>query len=398
MKNITVHALLVTALAWSGLASAVNTEGHDVPYLFGGALFELGDSKRDSDEGLGGQVGFGMPLASREGEALELTLKLLSRDRDIGGTDDQRSIFGHWVRDIGGDWIGGVRPFVLAGAGAVQEDVLGDDHIHFGVNGGIGALLPLGFRGWALRAEAVAQAQLNDKSVPDEDYLLDFQLKLGVQIPLGGGGSSTATAAEEAPPAQECDTRVVDPVTGRADCIADADGDGVADSVDTCPSTPSGVAVDAKGCTISGVVDSDGDGVVDPADACPGSTTGLVVDATGCLVEQTVTLRAVQFQTASALLTNDARIALDEVARTLKNQKNLNVEIGGHTDDVGNDGFNLQLSQQRAESVRQHLIGKGVAAERLVALGLGETMPVADNATEDGRDANRRVEFKVSVQ
>lgn len=398
MNKQSKRAVLATVLLWSGASLAVNTEGHEAPYLFGGGLFELGDSKRDSDEGLGGHIGFGMPLASREGEALEFTVNLLSRDRDSGGTDDQRSIFGHWVRDIGGDWMGGARPFVKAGAGAVQEDVLGDDHIHFGIDGGIGALLPLGFRGWALRAEAVAQAQLNDESVPDEDYLLDFQFKLGVQIPLGGGGGYTEPAAEEAPPPQECDTRLVDPVTGRAECIADSDRDGVADGKDTCPSTPSGVAVDAKGCTISGVVDSDGDGVVDPADACPGSTTGMVVDATGCLVEQTVTLKAVQFQTASALLTSDARIALDEVARSLKNQKNLNVEIGGHTDNVGNDGFNLQLSQQRAESVRQHLIGKGVAAGRLVALGLGETSPVDDNATAEGRDANRRVEFKVAVQ
>lgn len=401
MNRQWMRAVLGTALLWSGAAAAVNTEGYEAPYLFGGGLYEFGDSKRDSDEGLGGHLGIGLPIEARPGEALEFSVNLLRRDRDSGGTDDQRSIFGHWVRDLGGDWTGGIRPFVLLGAGAVQEDVAGDDHVHFGLDAGLGALLPLPYGGWALRAETIAQAQLNDDSVPDEDVLFDVQLKLGLQIPLGGsglGGGRAEPAPDELPPEPVCDTRVVDPVTGKAECITDSDRDGVRDSADHCPSTPSSIAVDAKGCTIVGVVDSDGDGVVDPADACPGSTVGMAVDATGCLVEQTVTLKAVQFQTGSAQLMPDARIALNEVARTLKNQRNLNVEISGHTDNVGNDGFNLLLSQQRAESVRQHLIGKGVAAERLVALGLGETQPVADNNTEEGREANRRVEFKVSVQ
>lgn len=381
---------------WSGEAAAVNTEGHESVYAIGGGVYELGDSARDSDDGAGLMLGIGLPLESREGEALEFSFKSITRDRDDGGRDDHRSLFGHWVRDIGGDWMGGLRPFVLAGLGAVQEDVRGDDHVHAGLDGGLGTLIPLPFRGWALRAEALARAQLNDDSAPDEDHLLDFHLGLGLQIPLEFGVPSAPDA--EAEPAPECPTRVVDPVTGRSDCISDSDRDGVADELDQCPATPAGTAVDARGCTILGVVDADGDGVVDPADACPGSTTGMVVDATGCLVEQTVTLRSVNFETAAARLTADAKVALNEVARTLKNQKNLHVEIVGHTDDVGNDGFNLSLSQQRAESVRQHLIGKGVLPERLTAIGMGETSPVSGNDSEEGRVANRRVEFKVRVQ
>jgi hypothetical protein len=69
--------------------------------------------------------------------------------------------------------------------------------------------------------------------------------------------------------------------------------------------------VDAKGCTMTGVVDSDGDGVLDSVDACPGTTVGMVVDATGCLVEQSVTLRGINFDTGSARLTSDSRVALD---------------------------------------------------------------------------------------
>lgn len=380
---------------WSASAAAIHIDGYEGVYGWGGGLYEFGDSKRDSDEGLGFHLGVGMPFLGRSGEALELSFRAIERERDVDGRHDyQRTIFANWTRDLGlMDLPLDAKPFVLVGAGAVQEDVLGDDHLHFGVDGGLGALFPLLNWGWAVRAEAVAQAHLNDESVPNEDYLLDFQLRLGLQIPFDY--QAEAPSVDEAP---ECPTRVVDPVTGRADCIADSDRDGVADGDDQCPGTPSGQAVDAKGCTIGGPVDSDGDGVLDPVDACPGTTTGMVVDGTGCLVEQTVTLRAVNFETSSALLLSDSRVALEEVARTLKNQTNLKVEISGHTDDVGNDGYNLMLSQQRAESVRQYLIGKGVSADRLVAVGMGETQPVADNGTEEGRIANRRVEFKVTVQ
>ena len=386
----------VALLLFSTAAAAIHIDGYEGLYGFGGGLYEFGDSQRDSDDGVGLSLGVGMPFLDRQNEALELSFHGLERDRSSGGSNDkQRALFANWVRDLGlTDLPLDARPFVLVGAGAVQEDVGGDDHVHFGVDGGLGALFPLLNWGWAVRAEAIAQAQLNDQSVPDEDYLLDFQLRLGVQIPFSHEASEPPAAA----PAAECPTRVVDPVTGRVDCISDSDHDGVADGQDECPSTPGGVAVDVRGCTTSGAVDSDGDGVLDAVDACPGSPVGMVVDATGCLVEQTVTLRSVNFQTSSAKLMSDSRTALDEIARTLKNQPNLKVEIVGHTDDVGNDGYNLLLSQQRAESVRQFLIGKGIAPERMVSIGMGETQPVAGNDTPEGQVANRRVEFKVSVQ
>lgn len=385
---------LAAALLWSGGASAIHIDGYEGVYGYGGGVYEFGDSQRDSKDGLGLNVGIGMPFLDREDESLEFSFRAIERERKgNGGDDKQRALYANWVRDLGLDLPLDAKPFVLVGAGAIQEDVAGDDHVHFGVDGGLGAVFPLLNWGWAVRAEAVAQAQLNDESVPDEDYLLDYQLRLGLQIPFD---HETSPAPEEAAP--ECPTRTVDPVSGRIDCISDSDRDGVADGQDQCPGTPGGTAVDARGCTTGAATDSDGDGVLDPVDACPGTTVGMVVDATGCLVEQTVTLRSVNFQTGSAVLLSTSRTALDEVARTLKNQANLEVEITGHTDDVGNDGYNLTLSQQRAEAVRQYLIGKGVAPERMVAIGMGETQPVAGNDSEEGRVANRRVEFKVSIQ
>ena len=387
--------LRLVLLGTIGALCALPAYAYDGPYIFGGGIYEISDSARDSDHGQGLTLGVGFPLGDRAGETVELSFKTLGRDRDIDNdTDYQHAVFAHWVKSLLGEAFES-GPYLLIGAGAVQEDVRGDDHVHFALDGGLGARFILNQAGWGVRLEGIAQAQSNDESVPEEDYLIDYQLRLLLQVPIGG---MFGPARIEVPPAPECPVRVVDPVTGDSSCSVDSDRDGVDDAVDLCPGTPAGTAVDSSGCAIGGTVDGDGDGVVDAVDACPETPVGMVVDGAGCLVEQTVTLRGVQFETGSARLTSDARLALDEVARTLKNQRNLQIEITGHTDDQGNDAFNQLLSQQRAESVRQHLIGRGVDADRMTAVGLGETLPVAANDTEEGRDRNRRVEFKVKVQ
>lgn len=397
--RVALAALTLTLVGLPGRAAAVNLDGRDGIYAMGAGIAEIGQSSRDSETGIGGEIGVGMPFGSRPGEALEFSLKSLSRDRDAGGSDDQHSLFVHWVRDIGGNWFARAVPFVLFGAGAIQEDVLGDDHVHFGFDGGLGALFPLGSSGLGLRTQATAQAQVNDESVPSEDLLIDFHLQLGLHIPLGGARHSGGRVpAPEYPPEAVCENRVVDPVTGRARCVNDSDRDGIPDGDDACPGTPAGTAVDGRGCKVKGVIDSDGDGVLDEIDACPDSPDGMQVDASGCLVDQTVTLRAVQFVSGSAQLTADARVALDSVARTLKSQPNLAVDIVGHTDSQGNDNFNLELSRQRAESVRQRLMARGIGGDRLSARGMGEAAPIADNASEAGRQQNRRVEFTVRVR
>jgi OOP family OmpA-OmpF porin len=83
------------------------------------------------------------------------------------------------------------------------------------------------------------------------------------------------------------------------------------------------------------------------------------------------------------------------VAEVLAGRPGELVEIRGHTDDTGDAGFNLRLSQQRADSVRSYLISKGITADRLSARGLGETAPIASNATEEGRAQNRRVTLEL---
>ncbi|MDB5988065.1 MAG: P44/Msp2 family outer membrane protein [Nevskia sp.] len=143
------------------------------------------------------------------------------------------------------------------------------------------------------------------------------------------------------------------------------------------------------------VLDSDGDGVPDNLDRCPGTPHGFKVDSTGCIIEQTVVLRAVNFEFNSDQLTLPSQQTLDEVAHALNGQPTLSVQIGGYTDSVGSASYNLKLSQKRAESVRRYLAGKGVASGNLVAKGFGKANPIASNDTDSGRAENRRVEFVV---
>ena len=178
-------------------------------------------------------------------------------------------------------------------------------------------------------------------------------------------------------------------------CPKDSDNDGVYDGIDKCPNSPRGAVVDASGCP----KDSDGDGVFDGLDKCPGTAAGTEVDSRGCKKvfdedTRTFVLKGVNFETNSDVLTSDATRVLDEVAQTLAQWPEVKIEVAGHTDSQGSDNYNLGLSGRRAESVMKYLGTKGVAASRMTARGYGESQPIADNGTADGRAENRRVELK----
>jgi flagellar motor protein MotB len=87
--------------------------------------------------------------------------------------------------------------------------------------------------------------------------------------------------------------------------------------------------------------------------------------------------------------------ALDDLWNTLKNNSGMKIEIAGHTDNTGDDDANMKLSQQRANEVMTYLITKGISRERLLAKGYGETVPIASNDDEDGRQNNRRTEVRI---
>jgi outer membrane protein OmpA-like peptidoglycan-associated protein len=110
---------------------------------------------------------------------------------------------------------------------------------------------------------------------------------------------------------------------------------------------------------------------------------------------RTYTLDNVHFDFGKATLRPESFAELEELISYLKNKDDINVEIAGHTDNVGNDADNLKLSQQRAEAIRNYVIKKGIQPARVIAKGYGTAEPVADNDTEEGRQLNRRTEVRV---
>jgi OOP family OmpA-OmpF porin len=123
---------------------------------------------------------------------------------------------------------------------------------------------------------------------------------------------------------------------------------------------------------------------------------GFQVDANCRIIEQTLVVRAVDFEFNSLRLTEPAQETLDEVATALAKQPEMQVEIQGYTDSIGADAYNLNLSQKRADAVKAYLVGKGLNSSALTAKGYGKSDPIASNATRDGRAQNRRVAFAVT--
>src|SRR5207302_6469869 len=110
---------------------------------------------------------------------------------------------------------------------------------------------------------------------------------------------------------------------------------------------------------------------------------------------QIVILDKVFFDTNKATIKKVSFGLLDQVAQILRGHSDLKVEIQGHTDSQGDMDRNIALSKERAESVRTYLIKKGVDPARMISGGYGPTVPIADNKSKAGREANRRVEFHI---
>jgi outer membrane protein OmpA-like peptidoglycan-associated protein len=165
-------------------------------------------------------------------------------------------------------------------------------------------------------------------------------------------------------------------------------------------------------CWVHGDGDEDGDGVPDSRDKCPGTPKGVQVDANGCpppppvavveevvvVREETIVIRDVHFEFDSAKLTTADKIKLDTIVTRLKKEApSARLRVTGHTDSVGSDTYNQKLSDRRAHSVVEYLISNGIARSSFVSvLGAGESQPVADNKTADGRAMNRRVEIQIN--
>ena len=186
----------------------------------------------------------------------------------------------------------------------------------------------------------------------------------------------------------------------------DSDGDGVPDSRDKCPNTPSGTEVDENGCPIvkEDNTDTDGDGVPDRIDRCP-NTPGPKWNR-GCPEVKAdikkrlkFATRGIYFETGKAVLKPESAPMLDEIIDIINQYPDYNLRLGGHTDNVGGDAYNMTLSQSRVDAVKNYLVEKGkISPDRLDAIGYGKTKPIATNATAVGKALNRRVELELYLK
>ncbi len=178
----------------------------------------------------------------------------------------------------------------------------------------------------------------------------------------------------------------------------DRDGDGIPDMDDECPDEPEDPDgfEDADGCP---EFDNDGDGVLDNLDMCPNTPKGVEVDEHGCEIKEKPPATAAEdvypvgvlFKLNSYALSTEAKGTLDEMVTILTNYPDLWAEVSGHACDLGDDEYNLELSENRASAVIGYLGEHGIDIERFVLKAFGESRPEFPNVNEANRKRNRRV-------
>lgn len=267
-----------------------------------------------------------------------------------------------------------VTPFVLAGAtglgvrserAAVGNDV--DLGFHYGAGVKVFVNRYVGLR-FELRDTLTARRGVGQSVIHSPEVLLGLTLTLG-------------RTRSEPRPVEE----------------ADADADHILDRDDRCPETPGVPAY--QGCPIP---DADGDGILDPDDQCveEPERENNYQDEDGCPDEVPEeakpfdgVIEGIVFDTAKSTIRAESRPKLDRAVKVLAQYPDLRIEIAGHTDSEGDEAFNLALSRERAWAVKAYLSGRGIDGSRIRTRGAGETEPIADNRTAQGRAQNRRIEF-----
>lgn len=242
-------------------------------------------------------------------------------------------------------------PFAKAGLGMQRMDNTQQGNVNsLFANAGAGVKMPI-TENVALKLEAVYELKENAERW-DNNVMALF----GVNYAFGAPEVKAVPAP--APVAAPVVVKPV-PVVAPVKVDGDADKDGVKDSVDKCPNTPAGVQVDKNGCTI-------------------------------------VENLHINFDNNSYKIHKSSEANVQKFADFLQAAKLYKAEIIGHTDSVGSEADNLKLSQDRANAVKTSLVAKGVSTDRIKTVAKGESQPVADNMTKEGRAENRRIEATLS--
>lgn len=394
MRRILMATVVAGSLiaSFQALAEAGPQEGQVFGSILGG--YYEGPSDLDADDvsaGYGGAIGF----APTERWSVEAMFLNFDPDVDVGaitgdGDMDYWSI--NFLRKIGGtpeDW----QPYLVVGGGRAEYDYGGlrDDDDDQVFTAGVGVFANLTRR---LQLRADVRGAYHNQA---DD--LTPMATAGLTLLLGGSYAPPPPADSDgdgvSDPSDACPgTPAGTPVDSRG-CERDEDGDGVVDGDDACPGTAAGVSVDSRGCAM----DSDGDGVPDDRDQCPDTPAGTRVDERGCeqeLAEPVSFDLTVQFALDSAEITGVAFQEVLGLLRFLREYPSTTAVIEGHTDSQGDTAYNQKLSEERAQAVVEVLTNSGIERERLTARGFGESRPIADNDTADGRAQNRRVSVEVS--
>lgn len=367
---LTSSAILGTAMP----AHADNTQPPDNRFYVSGMLSRAIDWNISSGKSAGFFIGIGKPITNYFGLELNAQQYKVQTDPNYGSTDVRQRTYG--INGLiflhrGSSW----NPYVELGLGRMNSNYNGTSDNNNYLTAGIGFF-------WRVASYLDIRGDLRfdrmlDGIGPNNNVTISNPVaSLGIAIPFGAPPQAERAASPPPPPPPP---------------PADSDNDGVPDTADQCPNTPSGVAVDDHGCPL----DSDHDGVPDYLDQCPNTPAGMPVDVHGCPIQRTITLHDVHFVTDSSKLSGDDQTSLDDAAATLKKFPVLRAEVAGYTDSIGAAGYNQKLSQERAQSVKQYLVAHGVAADRLTTHGYGESDPVASNKTAAGRAKNRRVELHI---
>jgi OmpA-OmpF porin, OOP family len=361
MKRL-IFGGLVTVGAVSGSAIAANpptagdpTDDTGAVYIDGLGQYTVLDDRRDarqtSKDNFGYQLGIGynfMPNFAVELNDSNGSYKLKGYSGSSGPSEKLNALSLDLMFKLLPS-SSRFRPYVIAGGGELNDTIGGHAETNHAwmAEAGVGMLTGLGAQTGSTRLQLRTEAKYRWEFIQNAAYIPNNpgDIVVGVGLQLSFGNPTPPPPVAMAPPP---------------------------------PPPPPPPAVETP----------------PPAPECH-PPAGFKVDANCRIIEQSVVVRAVDFEFNSAQLTGPAQQTLDEVAAALASQPELNVEIQGYTDSTGAAAYNLRLSQRRAEAVKAYLISKGVNGS-LTAKGYGKASPIATNDTTEGRAQNRRVEFQVT--
>ena len=407
---LVVISLVVVGLFLGSAGAEMKAGDISISPQIGGYVFD-DDRHIKSDPVYG--LGLGYNITDRIG--VEGVINYVDGEMKSIGTDAEVFLYRldglyHFILDKG------VYPYVAAGMGVISIDKKGiddDNDFIFNYGGGIKFLIK---ERMYVRGDVRNVLAFNGDTNSDLIYTVGLTFLLGKKAapPMDSDGDGVLDSDDQCPGTPQgvavdskgcpldsdgdgvydykdkCPGTPAGVAVNSDGCPRDSDGDGVYDHLDKCPGTPAGAPVDSDGCPL----DSDGDGVYDYFDQCPDTPEGIAVDSKGCPLPMKKEVRmelAVEFAFDSAVVKTIYADHITKVANFLKAYPDAWAEIEGHTDSKGSDEYNLRLSQKRAINVMKELIKHGIDAAYLIAKGYGESRPIADNSTEEGRQKNRRV-------